>query len=106
MSRAYHERRRVMEAALETAGLEVAGKGTFGGSSFWMRARGVDTHDLAARLRGQSVLIEPGAPFFATTRDPPVGWVPTHASPTEFYRLAYSSIPAGRIAEGVGLVAG
>ena len=47
-----------------------------------------------------------GAAFFAT----PVGWaippITPHAPPTEFYRLAYSSIPAGRIAEGVGLMAG
>ena len=106
MSRAYHDRRRVLDSAIAAHGLEVAGTGTYGGSSLWMRAPGVNTHTLAARLRSQSVLIEPGAPFFATTGATPVGWVPTHASPTEFYRLAYSSIPAGRITEGVELVAG
>ena len=106
MSRTYHDRRRVLDTAIAAHGLQVAGNGTYGGSSLWMRAPGLNTHTLAARLRSQSVLIEPGAPFFATPGPPPVGRGPPRHPPTEFYRLAYSSIPAGRIAEGVGLVAG
>lgn len=92
MARAYAERRAAMVAALAAQGVGV-GQGGVGGSSFWLRAPGVDTSVLAAGLRGRGVLIEPGAPFFAA-----------EVPPVEFYRLAYSSIPAGRIAEGVGML--
>ena len=111
MNRAYLERRRVLDTAIAHHGLEVAGGSApqnFGGSSLWMRARGTDTTALAARLRSQGVLIEPGAPFFAlndpTANHPPGATHPEATPPTDFYRLAYSSIPAGRIADGVGLV--
>jgi len=95
IGRAFRERRAVMAAALEANGLTVAGSAAFGGSSFWMRApEGTDTTALAARLRDREVLIEPGAPFFAGD-----------APPRHFYRLAYSSIDAGRISEGVARIA-
>jgi GntR family transcriptional regulator/MocR family aminotransferase len=100
-SRAYAERRKIMDAAIAAEGLTVAGAGTSGGSSIWLRSEGTDTGALAARLQEKGVLLEPGAPFFATA---------THAlsqggPANEFYRLAYSSIPVGRITEGVALVA-
>jgi len=95
MGLAYAKRRAVMEAAIGAEGLQVAGRGTFGGSSFWMRApEGVNTSELALRLREQGVLIEPGRAFFAAGDD-------NHSH----YRLAYSSIPAERIPEGIGLIA-
>jgi GntR family transcriptional regulator/MocR family aminotransferase len=95
IGRALGERRRVMEAALDRHGLEIAGRGAHGGSSFWMQApEGVDTDDLAQRLAADSVLIEPGAPFFAGD-----------APPRRFYRLGYSSIPVERIDEGVARIA-
>ncbi|NUH66702.1 PLP-dependent aminotransferase family protein [Sulfitobacter sp. S0837] len=95
MGIALHERRRVVEQALETHGLTVSGRGAYGGSSFWMRApETVDTADLAENLRAQDVLIEPGHAFFAGAD-----------RATNYYRLAYSSIPSPRIAEGVGLIA-
>ncbi len=95
MSRAYHERRIVLDAALQEHNLVVAGEGTFGGSSVWLRApAGVDATLLAERLRADGVLIEPGAPFFAGD-DPP----------KEYFRLAYSSIPTASIPEGVRLIA-
>ena len=82
-------------AALIALPLTVVGQDGFGGSSFWMRAPdGIDTGELARRLRGESVLIEPGAVFFGS--DTP---------DTRHYRLAYSSIPASRIADGVALIA-
>ncbi|MCV6594681.1 MAG: PLP-dependent aminotransferase family protein [Silicimonas sp.] len=91
----YKRRRRIMAAAFNEHGLQIAGGGE-GGSSFWMRApRGVDTGELARRLAADSVLIEPGAPFFAGEAAPP----------SEFFRLAYSSIPDDRIAEGVARIA-
>jgi GntR family transcriptional regulator/MocR family aminotransferase len=95
MNQAYRRRRVAMDEALRAHGLTVAGAGGFGGSSFWMRAPGgVDTAALAMDLRHQGVLIEPGAAFFDRP-DPP----------RHFFRLAYSSIAQGRIAEGIGIVA-
>src|SRR6056297_805883 len=95
MARVFSERRAAMEAALARHELEVAGRGAFGGSSIWMRAPGeVDTSALASRLRARGVLIEPGAAFFHEP-DPP----------RNFYRIAYSSIPAERIPEGIAQLA-
>ena len=95
MGTALQERRRVMDAALEDHKLEVAGRGASGGSSYWMRAPDhVDTEVLARRLNAKGVLIEPGHAFFAGDEQP-----------GNYYRLAYSSIPTNRIAEGVSLIA-
>lgn len=95
MSKTYHERRQVMDTALSAHGLTIAGQGTYGGSSVWLRApTGIDTTELAQRLRADHVLVEPGAPFFGST-----------PQPTEYMRLAYSSIPSARIPEGIRLIA-
>lgn len=95
MSRVLAARRIVLEEAIQAHGLTIAGRGTFGGSSIWMRAPdGIDTAQAALELRTKGVLIEPGAPFFSGD-DPP----------QNFYRLAYSSIPSARIAEGVSFIA-
>jgi GntR family transcriptional regulator/MocR family aminotransferase len=95
MARAFHDRRRVMESAMTEAGMTIAGRGAFGGSSYWMEApEGVDATELAERLMKRDVLIEPGAPFFGPGRDA-----------GRHYRLAYSSIPAARIGEGIGRIA-
>ncbi len=95
MSKTYHERRQVMDTALKENGLNSAAQGAYGGSSVWLRAPdGVDTTQLAARLQADKVLVEPGAPFFAS--DTP---------PTEYLRLAYSSIASARIPQGVALIA-
>ncbi|MEL6573247.1 MAG: PLP-dependent aminotransferase family protein [Pseudomonadota bacterium] len=95
MSRAYHKRREVIDAAIADHGLTVAGQGTYGGSSVWMTApQHVDTEDLAVKLRPKGVLIEPGAAFFADPKD--------HLN---YYRLAYSSIPSERIPQGIAHIA-
>lgn len=94
LNTAYLRRRVAMDEAIRAEGLDIAGEGGFGGSSFWMRARGVETDTLAERLRGKGVLIEPGRPFFAPG-----------TAPGDTYRLAYSSIAQTRIAEGVSLIA-
>lgn len=95
MGRAFHERRNTMDAALSKHGLTVAGSGSFGGSSLWMRAPDhIDTIELARRLRPESVLIEPGHSFFGQ-----------ETPPRNFYRLAYSSIPTPRIDDGVEIIA-
>ena len=95
MSKTYHERRQAMDEALTTHGMTIAGQGTYGGSSVWVRTpTGTDTTELAHRLKANGVLVEAGAPFFASS-----------APPTEYLRLAYSSIPASRIPDGIRLIA-
>lgn len=95
MGNALHERRAKMEEAIAQTGLDIAGQGAHGGSSFWMRApEGIDTKILAARLRTRGVLIEPGHSFFGGDEQP-----------QNFYRLGYSSIPASRIPEGLQALA-
>ncbi|MEX0308807.1 MAG: PLP-dependent aminotransferase family protein [Tateyamaria sp.] len=94
MSAALHARRNAMQAAIEAHGLEIAGQGAFGGSSYWMRApNGVDTRALSHKLRDSGVLIEPGHAFFAGDDQP-----------RSFYRLGYSSIQSERIHDGIGLI--
>ena len=95
MRQTFRRRRTVMEDAIRAHGLRMAPQAGFGGSSVWMRApEAVDTGVLAVALRGQGALIEPGRVFY----DPAAG-------PDNYYRLAYSSIAAARIAEGIGLIA-
>jgi GntR family transcriptional regulator/MocR family aminotransferase len=95
MGTALHERRSVMEEAIKTHGLHIAGRGAYGGSSFWMRAsEGVNTDDLARRVASSGVLIEPGGAFFGG-----------EVQPRNFYRLAYSSIPTARISQGLAIIA-
>lgn len=93
--RAYADRRSAMEAAIARVGLHVVGRAATGGSSLWLRAPGRDMGLAAAALRETGVLIEPGAGFFARTRP----------QAAEHYRLAWSSTGAGRIGEGIALIA-
>jgi GntR family transcriptional regulator/MocR family aminotransferase len=95
LGQVFASRRQAMEHALAANGLQVEGRGAFGGSSIWMRAPPhVDTAELDRRLRSRSVLIEPGHPFFEGP-----------SPPRNYYRLAYSSIPAERIGPGIDLIA-
>ena len=94
LSRALQTRREILDRAVANHGLSVAGRGVFGGSALWMAApEGVDAAELDLALRARGVLIEPGAPFFA------------EPGARRHYRLAYSSIASGRIAEGVSILA-
>jgi GntR family transcriptional regulator / MocR family aminotransferase len=100
MGRAYAARRATMHAALAEHGLIDADRTRVpGGTSFWLEAPvGTDTLALTQRLQAQGVLIEPGAPFFG-------GQIfGDQTAPRRFYRMAYSSVPVGRIADGVALV--
>ncbi len=93
--KAFRRRRMVMEKAFEENNLTVAGKSAFGGSCFWMRAPSdVDTAHLARSLRARQVVIEPGRAFFSQGTEK-----------SNYYRLAYSSIPTERIPEGVARIA-
>lgn len=91
MGRAYHQRREVMEQAIQDNGLTIAGANSFGGSSIWMQApEGIDTGKLAQDLREHSVLIEPAQSFFLGDE-----------KPQNYYRLGYSSISAKNIPQGI-----
>ena len=95
MRREFAKRRTAVVEAIGETELKMAGAAQFGGSSLWIKAPdGTDTEDLAARLLEVGVVIEPGAPFFSG-----------QSSPKEFFRLGYSSIPDGRIAEGIRRIA-
>ncbi|RNI20812.1 PLP-dependent aminotransferase family protein [Paracoccus pantotrophus] len=95
MRRAYARRREVMLAAIAREGLRLASPEATGGSSFWLATpEGVDSSALATRLKARGVLIEGGAAFFA---QPVRG--------RGFFRLAYSSISAERIPEGIRRIA-
>jgi len=95
MGKVLTRRRAVMEHAIRENQLTIAGQGAFGGSSFWMRApSSVNTEVLAAKLQNDQVLIEPGRAFFS-------GDTPA----TNYYRLAFSSIPSERIDEGIARIA-
>ncbi len=95
ISKVLHDRRMCLDTAIQQYGLTIAGGGLYGGSALWMRApEGVDMADVAADLRRQSVLVEPGAPFFAVDN--------RHHN---YYRIGYSSIEAQQIAPGLELLA-
>ncbi|MFZ1727969.1 MAG: PLP-dependent aminotransferase family protein [Albidovulum sp.] len=95
LNQAYKRRRTTMDDAIRAHGLVIAGQGSFGGSSFWMRApEGVDTDILARSLRARGVLIEPGRIFFTP-----------RTAPKNYYRLAYSSIAQSRIPDGIAQIA-
>ena len=90
----FHKRRQVMEDALRTTDLKIAGGASFGGSGFWVEApMGVDTEALSSYLLSKGVIIEAGGPFFEG-----------EDAPTNFFRLAYSSIPSEKIPEGIARI--
>ena len=95
MRKAYQRRRNAMETALRDNHLMSGASARQGGSSFWLTApEGTDTLDLARRLHERGVVIEPGQSFFASD-----------APPTNYFRLAYSSISSTRITRGVEIIA-
>lgn len=95
MGSTYQKRRKTMEDSIQKAGLEIAGRGVFGGSSFWMRAPdGVNVGELSDRLRARGVLIESGDAFFAENQ-----------RKSTYYRLAYSSISESKIPRGIEIIA-
>lgn len=94
MRRQFALRRKAMQQALAETDLSIAGAARFGGSSLWIKGPpGLDASTLAVDLLEDSVLIEPGAPFFDGVD-----------GPIPHFRLGFSSIPAARIAAGVELI--
>jgi GntR family transcriptional regulator/MocR family aminotransferase len=95
MSKHYEERYLEMEKSLTKCDLKIAGKAQHGGSSFWVEIpKHISSIKLAEDLLKKDVVIEPGDPFFVGNN-----------YPKNFIRLAYSSIPAERIAPGIELIA-
>ena len=87
----FRRRREALVGALAATDFEILGAARHGGSSLWLAApEGLDSAALNDRFRERRVLVEPGHPFFA---DPP--------APCRYFRMGYSSIDEGRIAEGV-----
>jgi GntR family transcriptional regulator/MocR family aminotransferase len=92
---AYRERARVLRQALEAHAPALCPVSAQGGSALWTTAsRHIDTRELAQRLYGQGVVVEPGDVFFAAAR-----------APRHHLRIGYSSIPVDRIEAGVRLIA-
>lgn len=95
LRQALKRRRELLEGALRQAGMQIAGAPTSGGSSVWIRGPAdCDSAALATALRGDSVLIEPGAVFF---EKPP--------QPCPFFRLGYGTISDAAIPEGIARIA-
>lgn len=96
LRRAFRARRAAIIEALESApGLSIAGTAMKGGTSIWVGGpEGVDSQELGHALSKQSVLIEPGAAFFAHPE-----------TPCRHFRLGYSSISEQLIPEGIQRIA-
>ena len=95
MRRAYAERREIMLQTIRRTGLQLAYGRDTGGTSFWLRSpEGTDMAEVAGLLRARDVLIEAGQPFFAE-----------RMAGAGHFRLAYSSIDASLIPEGVTRIA-
>jgi GntR family transcriptional regulator/MocR family aminotransferase len=66
-----------MAAALDRESFRIAGQANFGGTCFWIEGpEALDADAFADALRGDGVLIESGAPFFAD------------AGPCRYFRMA------------------
>ena len=95
LRRSYGERWRVIGEAIERHLPMFERTPSHGGSSVWLKGPpGLDADELAAAALAQGVVIEPGAAFFA-------GDAPAR----NFVRLGFSSIEAGRIEDGIKVLA-
>lgn len=95
LKRSYAERRAVMASALQSHGLVESSASQFGGTSFWIRGpEDLDADEMTKRLTEKSVLVDTGTPFFSR-KD----------APKNYFRIAYSSIPVGKIDQGIAIIA-
>lgn len=89
-------RRTALQEAMDKHGLFSQTASHFGGTSFWVEGpEWLDARTLAQDAMAEGVLIEPGDVFFQA-ENPPLN----------YFRMAYSSISADRIPEGVSRLAG
>ena len=95
MRAVFGTRHQAMTDALEREGIAISGSASFGGTSLWIKgAEGLDSLQLAEELQAEGVLIEPGAPFFDN-----------QDALCPYFRIAFSSIPTERIADGIRILA-
>lgn len=91
---ALQQRSELMQTMLNQLLPSSIAKPIFGGSSYWVRGpAALDANLLAQQAKQQGVLIEPGAIFFHGKQ------------PKNYFRLGFSSIPAEKIAAGLGILA-
>ena len=91
LKRVLARRREIMQHSLDQCGLSNSSAALFGGTSFWIEGPDwLDAAILAEKLKLQSVLIEPGAPFYAHREEK-----------SRFFRIAYSTITKNKIPEGI-----
>ena len=95
LHRAYRARWQAMNEALTRHLPGSFEQPSFGGSSFWVHGpEGLDTEALDRRARARGVLIEPGRIFFFSENPP-----------TNYFRLAFSSVASERIEPGIRILA-
>ncbi|MEI6459499.1 MAG: PLP-dependent aminotransferase family protein [Pseudomonadota bacterium] len=88
---AHRERARLLAAAVDEFDLDAAHAPVNGGSSVWFQGPAwLDARVLAEAARAEGILIEPGDVYYMGERPP-----------LNRFRLGYSSIPRGRIREGI-----
>lgn len=88
----YRERWSVLGEALNTHFPEASRAPSFGGTSYWVTGpESLDANKLYRAALEESIIIEPGSVYY---HDP-------DSAPRNRFRLGFSSIDAGRIAEGV-----
>ena len=94
LHREFRIRWEAMDHALQHYLPASATKPGFGGTSFWVRGPDkLDAQELAGRAKSEGVLIEPGRVHFLGEH-----------RPTNYFRLAFSSLPTERIEPGVRIL--
>jgi GntR family transcriptional regulator/MocR family aminotransferase len=95
LHRAYRERWREMDAALQHHLPESTRAPTFGGTSFWVHGPdNLNADILAGEARREGIIIEPGSIHFAA-----------EDGPANYMRLGLSSIQSEKIEPGIKLLA-
>ena len=94
LHRAYRTRWEIMGDALNRYLPDASRVPSFGGTAFWVKGpQGLDSEELARAAAEKGVLIEPGRVNFGTDD-----------GPSNFYRLAFSSIEEKKIEPGIRLL--
>ena len=94
LHRAFSERWEAMDQALQRHLPGSAIPPGFGGTAFWVKGpEHLDAERLAERAQAEGVLIEPGRVLFLGPE-----------KPRNYFRLAFSSLPADRIEPGIRIL--
>lgn len=96
LHRAYRSRWEIMGEALKQHLPDASRVPSFGGTSFWVKGPSdLDSGELARAAAAKGVLIEPGRIAFGA-----------RSAPSNFYRLAFSSIDEKKIEPGIRILSG